>query len=107
MNKKVMLMVSLLVSIIVLTPTIGIASAGKGQEKMFFQINVITANEPIPDRVIRCSPIWDTPPAFGGSANVVFVEIEYLASDLSVTVGTDTFVPSDVKLSEGLVDVAV
>lgn len=108
MNKKIVLMVSLVVAtVMVLTPTIGIVSAGKGQEKMFFQINVVTANEPIPDRIIRCSPIWDSPPAFGGTANVVFVEIDYLATDLSVIVGTDTIVASDVTLCDGVVDVAV
>jgi len=107
MNKKITLFVFLLSAVMVLTPCIGIASARKGQEKMFFQINVITLCEDIPNRVIRCAPTWDTPPAFGGDANVVFVEIDYTASDLSVIVGEDPIVPSDVVLTDGTVDVAV
>ena len=107
MNKKITLIVFLLSAVMILTPCIGTASAGKGQDKMFFQINVVTLNEPLPDRVIRCAPTWETIPLTGGDAKVVFVEIEYQASELSVTVGNDPITPSDVVLTDGVVDVVV
>ena len=108
MNKKTVLIVSLLVTVMALSPTMGIVSAGKGQEKLFFQIDVTTINEPVPDRIIRCSPPWETPPAFGGDAKVVFVELDYLASDLSVTIGDDDpITPTDVMLYNGVLDAVV
>ena len=107
MNKKLSLVIFLLSVVLVLTPYVGIASAGKGQEKMFFQINVTTINEPISDRIIRCAPSWEAIPLTGGDAKVVFVEIEYVASALSVTVGEELIMPTDVELTNGVVDVTV
>ena len=107
MNEKISLIIVLLSATMVLTPFIGSVNAGKGQEKMFFQINVVTTNEPIPDRIIRCAPTWETIPLMGGDAKVVFLEIEYTSSDLSVIVGEELITSSDVALKEGVVDVTV
>lgn len=107
MNKKISLIVFLLSASLLLTPYIGSVSAGKGQKQMFFQINVVTLNEPVPDRVIRCAPTWETIPLMGGDAKVVFVQIEYVASALSVTVGEEPITPTDVVLTNGIVDVTV
>ena len=106
-SKLMLIAVTLLFVAVLVTPIVGLSNAGKGQEKLFFQINVVTANEPVPDRIIRCAPVWETIPLTGGDANVVFVEIEYLASDLSVAVGNDIIAPSDVALTDGTVDVTV
>ena len=108
MNKKISLIVALLAIVMVLSTTMGIVNAGKGQEKLSFQIKITTINEPVADRIIRCSPTWETPPAFGGDAKVVFVELEYIASDLSVTIGDDDpIVPTNVLLSNGVLDTVV
>lgn len=107
MNKKMSLIIFLLSATMVLTPYIGTVSAGKGQDKMFFQVNIVTTNEPIPDRVIRCAPTWETVPLMGGDAEVVFLEIEYVANDLSVTVGQELITPSDVVLTDGVLDATV
>ena len=105
MNKKLSLTVILLVAVMVLSSTMGVVSAGKGQEKLFFQIEVTTLYEPVPNRIIRCSPQWETPPAFGGDANVVFVEIDYEATELAVTIGDGApIAPNDVVLTNGILD---
>jgi len=91
-----------------LSPTIALVSAGKGQKKLYFQVEVTTINEPISDRIIRCSPPWETPPAFGGDAKVVFVELDYVAVDLTVNIGDyDPIAPTDVVLSNGVLNTVV
>lgn len=108
MNKKISSIISFLVIVMALSPTIAIVTAGKGQEKLYFQIDVTSINEPVSDRIIRCSPPWETPPALGGDAKVVFVELDYVAVDLTVTIGDyDPMGPTDVVLSKGVLNTVV
>ena len=108
MNKKILtVLVAILAAVMVLTPMIGMVQAGKGQEKLFFEISITQIFEPVFERNIRCSPIWETPPFIGGDANVVFVEIDYSDNVLSVKVGEETFVPNNVGLETGVLSSAV
>jgi hypothetical protein len=105
MNKKTISLVLILASLVIMT--IIPVQAGKGQEKLPFELNITQLFEPIPQRILTTAPKWETPPYLGGDANVVFVEIDYTATVLSVDIGTDTLVPSDVELETGVINAAV
>jgi len=108
MNKKILsAIVVMFVTVMVISPMIGIVQAGKGQEKLSFELYVNSVPEIIPERVIKTSPKGSLPPVMGGDAKLVSVEIDYVASALSVTVGSTPYVSSDVELDEGLLNVAV
>jgi hypothetical protein len=51
MKKKILLLVSLLVLVMGIIPIIGIVSAGKGQNKVDFQIHLVGLTTPPPDSI--------------------------------------------------------
>jgi len=108
MNKKIEgFILVLFATVFLLTPMVGLVQAGKGQEKLDFTLYINRVDEGFADRVIRTSPKGSRPPMVGGDANLVFVEIEYIAAGLSVDIGSTSYSPTDVELVEGVRDLAV
>ena len=86
MNKKVLLIaVALLAVAILATPFVGTAMAGKGQEKLYYEMNVTNIAYGIPE--VRTAPPEATP-------NVVFLTLtEVYSEDFSLQIGSQTFYP--------------